>query len=149
MIRISKLTDYAMLILAYMGQKPTQVLQTTEIAAHTHLAKPTVAKILKQLVIKNILISTRGANGGYKLVGNIEDISMANIITALEGEVAITQCNSQFTTCKQAEHCPINLPWQQINRIIYDSLDAYKLSDLVAAAVTTKSCGNANAGAAQ
>lgn len=122
-----------MLILAYMGQRPEQFLQTAEIATATKLAKPTVAKILKQLVASQLLTSTRGATGGYKIIGNIQEISLANIVTAIEGELAITECNSKHVTCKQANHCSLNSPWQEINQIIYNSLAAYKLSDLIAA----------------
>ena len=140
MIRISKLTDYAMVILTYMGKEPNSVLQTAEIATITHLAKPTVAKILKQLVNKKILLSQRGATGGYKLASNAEDISLASIIVALEGQVAITECNSKSNHCTIASKCPITSPWIKINRIIYDSLDKYKLSDLVAATLAPRKC---------
>lgn len=140
MFRISKLTDYAMVILTHMGKSPDLIYQTTEIAIAVHLAKPTVAKILKQLVNKKILISQRGAAGGYQLAGNAEDISLATIITALEGQVAITECNSKIKRCARATKCPITSPWVKINSIIYNSLDAYKLSDLVAATLEPKQC---------
>ena len=139
MIRISKLTDYAMVILAHMGKNPTLVLQTSEIANELNLTKPTVAKILKQLVNKNILISQRGATGGYQLANNTEELSLATIITALEGQVAITQCNSTTKHCARAAMCPINSPWVKINHIIYESLAAYKLSDLITCQLPEKS----------
>jgi FeS assembly SUF system regulator len=142
MIRISKLTDYAMVILSQMGKDPNLILQTGEIAKMTFLAKPTVSKILKQLVNKKILLSQRGATGGYKLASNAEDISLASIIIALEGQVAITECNSDLKHCSIANQCPITSPWLKINRIIYNSLAAYKLSDLVAATLEPKHCAN-------
>ena len=141
MIRISKLTDYAMVILAYIGKTPHLIYQTAEIAYHTNLTKPTVAKILKQLVNTNILVSQRGATGGYQLASNAEDISLATIITALEGQVAITECTSKTTTCAMAAKCPITSPWVRINRIIYDALNTYKLSDLITTTFEPKKCG--------
>ena len=140
MIRISKLTDYAMLILTYMAQNPALVLQTNQIAAHTQVAKPTVAKILKKLAEKHVLLSQRGSNGGYKLAVGPTELTLANIVDALEGEVAITECSSSLSTCKQAHNCPISLPWIQINRIIYNSLAAFKLSDLLTGTIPAKSC---------
>lgn len=131
MLRISKLTDYAMVILAYMGQEPERVRQASEIAEQTAIAKPTVSKLLKQLTKNNILTSMRGATGGYKLADAPERISIAQIITALEGPVAITECNLGQDHCAISNKCQITSPWLKINAVIYHALASYSLNDLL------------------
>jgi len=137
MIRISKLTDYAIIILSFLGKEPLAIWQTTLIAQRNHLAKPTVAKILKRLVGVKFVISHRGKDGGYKLAVDPKELSLASIITALEGQVAITECNSKDNFCSMFKNCPLTSPLTKINRIIYETLDTYKLSDLIVAAATT------------
>ena len=137
MIKISKLTDYAMVILTYMGKNAATIFQAQEISLHTNIAYPTVAKLLKQLAKKQLVISQRGINGGYKLAYSPNNISLANVIMALEGPVAITECSSKTKSCAIAATCPIASPWLKINRIIYDALDSYKLSDLITTATCT------------
>lgn len=133
MLRISKLTDYAMVILAYMGHHPHQVFQAAEIAKHTDIARPTVSKLLKQLTKRKILTSLRGVAGGYKLAFDPSKLSIADVITALEGPLAITECNLGKEYCVIGDHCQITSPWLQINKVIYEALTDYKLSNLVAA----------------
>lgn len=147
MVRISKLTDYALVIMAYIaeislrqdlahassnlrtGSKP--VLQAREIAEQTHLSLPTVSKLLKILTKHQFLNSIRGASGGYQLAIGAEKISIADLIQALEGPLAITECNLGHDHCSSETLCAIRGPWLQINQIISDTLSAIKLSDLI------------------
>ena len=91
MLRLSKLTDYASVILSFMARDNMQVHAAMEIATVTGIALPTVSKILKLLVNSDVLISTRGAKGGYVLARLPEEISVAAIISALEGPIALTE----------------------------------------------------------
>lgn len=130
MIRISKLTDYALVIAAYLGKEPERFVQTGDIALNTHIAKPTTAKLLKKLAKHGILESHRGATGGYKLAKTPADISVANIIEIMEGPMAIMDCTLGQEHCPIYANCSINAPWIQVNRIIVKSLETIKLSDL-------------------
>lgn len=131
MIRISKLTDYAIIILAFLSKTSEKIWTTTEIATQVHLSKPTTAKILKILTNKNLVISLRGKDGGYKIAVDPHNISLANIIIALEGQVAITECNSTANCCPITKHCPLVSALTKINTIIYDALNKCLLSELI------------------
>ncbi len=135
MVRISKLTDYAVVIMAYIAEVSIDdsdyISQAREIAQHTHLALPTVSKLLKILTKFQFLNSIRGTKGGYQLAMQPENISIVDLIQALEGPIAITECNLGHLHCSSETQCAIRTPWLQINQIITDALSKVKLSDLV------------------
>ncbi|MDP3930856.1 MAG: SUF system Fe-S cluster assembly regulator, partial [Methylococcaceae bacterium] len=118
MLRLSKLTDYATVILSDMAKGQTQVHSAMEIAAATGIALPTVSKILKLLVNAEVLISTRGAKGGYVLAREPGKISVATVISALEGPIALTECSISQQGCEQASGCDIRGNWNLINQTI-------------------------------
>jgi FeS assembly SUF system regulator len=130
MLRLSKLTDYATVILSFMARDKTQVHAAMEIAAVTGIALPTVSKILKLLVNANVLISTRGAKGGYALARMPEEISVATVISALEGPIALTECSISRQGCEQASGCDIRGNWSLINQTIHNALESVTLADL-------------------
>ncbi|MEQ1620700.1 MAG: SUF system Fe-S cluster assembly regulator [Methylococcales bacterium] len=131
MLRLSKLTDYATVILSDMAKDKTQVHSAMEIAATTRIALPTVSKILKLLVNAEVLISTRGAKGGYVLAREPENISVATVISALEGPIALTECSISQQACEQAAGCGIRGNWSLINQTIHNALESVTLADLI------------------
>lgn len=108
MLRLSKLTDYGTVILSFMAKDNTRVCAAMEIATATGIALPTVSKILKLLVNAKVLMSTRGAKGGYTLADLPENITVAAIISALEGPIALTECSLSQQGCEQASGCGIS-----------------------------------------
>jgi FeS assembly SUF system regulator len=135
MLRLSKLTDYATVILSFMARDGSHVHAAMEIAAATGIALPTVSKILKLLVKAGVLISTRGAKGGYALARVPEKISVAAIIGALEGPIALTECSISHQGCEQATGCDIRGNWGVINRTIHNALESVTLADMIRPAV--------------
>jgi len=131
MLRLSKLTDYATVILSDMAKDKTQVHSAMEIAATTRIALPTVSKILKLLVNAEVLMSTRGAKGGYVLAREPENISVAAVISALEGPIALTECSISLQACEQAAGCGIRSNWSLINQTIHNALESVTLADLI------------------
>jgi len=131
MIRLSKLTDYATVILSFMAKDKTRVCATMEIATATGIAMPTVSKILKILVNAKVLTSARGAKGGYLLAHAPENISVAAIISALEGPIALTECSISKQACEQASGCGIRANWHIINQTIHNALESVTLADLI------------------
>jgi FeS assembly SUF system regulator len=131
MLRLSKLTDYATVILSYMARDNTQVHAAMEIASATGIALPTVSKILKLLVNANVLISTRGAKGGYALARAPEKITVAEVISVLEGPIALTECSISQQGCEQASGCEIRGSWTLINQTIHNALESLTLADLI------------------
>lgn len=130
MVRISKLTDYGVMIMAFMAADPLRLFQTREIAEATSLAQPTVSKLLKKLAKSKLLTSHRGAHGGYQLNSSPNHITVADLVSALEGPIAITECNLGHEHCKTASSCSIKAPWLRINHIITQALRSVKLSEL-------------------
>jgi FeS assembly SUF system regulator len=127
MIRLSKLTDYAVVILSFMARDNTKVRAAMEIASATGIALPTVSKILKLLLNAKVLISTRGAKGGYELAKEPEKITIASVISALEGPIALTECSISQQGCEQASGCEIRGNWGLIN---HNALESVTLADM-------------------
>ncbi|NNF15143.1 MAG: SUF system Fe-S cluster assembly regulator [Gammaproteobacteria bacterium] len=132
MLRMSRLTDYATVILAYMARDDDDALHTTsDVAKHTHLATTTVSKLLKTMTRAGLIASYRGSNGGYRLARPAREISAAEIIDALEGPVSITECSAESHRCDLAEVCGVGNAWQRINVAIRAGLDEISLEQLV------------------
>lgn len=129
MFRVSKLTDYGMVVMAAMARAPEKVRAATEIASETGIAQPTVSKILKTLTRESLVDSFRGVNGGYRLAADPETVSVAAIISALEGPIALTECSSTDSTgCEQVDGCMIRGNWQAINDAVRGALDNVSLA---------------------
>jgi FeS assembly SUF system regulator len=131
MIRISKLTDYALVILAFLSKEPQQFAQAGDIALNTNINKPTTAKVLKTLARHGLLESCRGSAGGYKLTKLLKHISVAEIVQILEGPMAIMDCSLGQEHCAISKSCEIRAPWNKINQVIIQALETIKLSDLL------------------
>lgn len=130
MLRISKLTDYGTLILAQLPVAGGGLASAGQVASNTHLTQPTVSKLLKALLRAGLVVSARGAQGGYALARPARDISAAQIIDALEGPVAITECSAATGNCGLEAVCRVGHAWQKINIGIREALAQVSLADL-------------------
>ncbi len=130
MLRISRLTDYATVVLATLAQEPDRVQTATALAEHTRIALPTVSKLLKQLQRANLVTSTRGLHGGYQLARPAAQISAADILDALEGPVALTDCAAGEGHCDIEGNCRVGRVWQRLNLAIRRSLQEVTLAQL-------------------
>ena len=131
MLKVSKLTDYATVILSFMAKDDSRTCAAVEIASVTGIALPTVSKILKALVNANVLVSTRGSKGGYALATSPDHITVARIISALEGPIAVTECSISQQGCEQATGCNLRGHWNVINQAIYNALESVTLADMI------------------
>ena len=113
MLRMSKLTDYGTMVLAQLAASDTGWTTAGQVADATHLGQPTVSKLLKSLVHSGLVVSTRGVQGGYALARPAAAISAAEILDALEGPVAITECSSSHGVCDLESYCRVGTAWQQ------------------------------------
>jgi FeS assembly SUF system regulator len=129
MLRMSKLTDYGTMVLAQLPGRHDGLSTAGQVANATHLGQPTVSKLLKSLVRAGLVESTRGVQGGYALARAPEEISAAEIIDALEGPVAITECSSGGG-CGLESYCRVGMAWQRINHSIRQALEHVTLADL-------------------
>lgn len=130
MLRISRLTDYATVILANLAGEPERVQTATALAEQSRIAAPTVSKLLKQLQKANLVTSTRGLHGGYQLARPAVEISAADILDALEGPVALTDCSAGHGHCGIEETCRVGRVWQRLNQAIRRSLSEVTLAQL-------------------
>jgi FeS assembly SUF system regulator len=130
MLRISKLTDYATLILAHLAATPERRFTAGQIAVETGLAAPTVSKLLKQLHRSGLVQSTRGLHGGYLLARPAGEITAVHILDALEGPVALTECAGSASQCSLEPTCLVGRAWQRVSRAIRRSLQEITLLEL-------------------
>jgi len=130
MLRIGKLTDYATLILATLAADRARLLNAGTLSERTHIAAPTVAKLLKQLHRSGLVKSTRGTHGGYQLARDPESISAAAILDALEGPIALTECSAGSGHCGIEHTCSVGRTWQRISVSIRRALNEITLAQL-------------------
>ena len=130
MLRISKLTDYATVILARLAAEPERRFTAALLATETRLAAPTVSKLLKQLHRRGLVASTRGLHGGYLLARPAAQISAAQILDALEGPMALTECASSDSHCCIESTCLVSKAWQRMNLAVRRSLQEITLLEL-------------------
>jgi FeS assembly SUF system regulator len=131
MIRLSKLTDYAMLIMSQMAKDPDSVLSAAVIAEALHLSLPTVSKILKILAEGGLVGSVRGVDGGYHLARSASEISVADVITAMEGNVGVTACCESSDLCAIQSMCTMKDNWRKINTVVYSLLAKLTICDML------------------
>ena len=130
MFRISRLTDYGTMLLVYLAQHEGRLCSASEVALGTHVAQPTVQKLLKVLAKTGLVDSVRGAEGGYRLARTPDSINAAEILNALEGPVAITECSTLDSHCELEPICQVGDAWQKINNAIRLALIDITLADL-------------------
>jgi FeS assembly SUF system regulator len=130
-LKISKLTDYGTVILVHLASfERDRLCPATDVAAATHLALPTVQKVLKALAQSGLVKSARGVEGGYRLARSADQITAAEILDALEGPVAITECSEDDSHCELEGDCKAGSAWQKISKAIRGAMDDIRLSDL-------------------
>jgi len=130
MLRMSRLTDYATVLLAVLASEPQRVQTAAALAGQTRIAPPTVSKLLKQLQRAGLVISTRGLHGGYQLARPAAQISAAAILDALEGPLALTDCAASHGVCDIEETCRVGRAWQRLNLAIRRALYDISLAQL-------------------
>ena len=130
MIRITRQTDYGIVLLTHMADHLERRYNAPELAEEAHLPLPTVSKILKLLTREGLLASHRGIKGGYSLARGPEEISMAEVVSALEGPVAITECIDEGSGCTYTPTCRVRTNWQRINDALRDALAGISLAEM-------------------
>lgn len=129
--RLNKLTDYGVVLLTQMAQQPADLRSAQQIAEQTALPLPTVAKLLNALARSGIIVSHRGASGGYSLGRPATAISVADIVQALEGPIALTACaDGSADICEVETLCPMAGNWNRVNRAIRSALASVSLAEM-------------------
>ncbi|HEX9190718.1 MAG TPA: SUF system Fe-S cluster assembly regulator, partial [Candidatus Deferrimicrobiaceae bacterium] len=129
-MRLSKLADYGTVVMGYMAGDPAAVHTATGIAAAIGVAPPTVSKLLKLLSRRSLLVSLRGSRGGYRLSRRPDSITVAEVVEAVEGTIALTECSGAMCRCSVEPGCTVQRNWRQINRRLRGVLDGVTVADL-------------------
>jgi FeS assembly SUF system regulator len=130
--RLSKGTDYGIRILAHLARDGGSATHNArEVAEQLLLPVPMVSKVMKSLARAGVLESHRGAKGGFNLARRPEELSVAAMIAALEGPVALTQCQIGPALCEHERNCNVQQPWNVINAAVENTLATITLSDLI------------------
>jgi len=130
MLRVSKLTDYATVVMTCLAAGDG-VMSAQALAERARLELPTVSKLLKQLAQAELVASTRGINGGYRLARAPERITIADVVTAMEGPIGMTECSAHAGLCGHEPHCGVRVNWQRINHAIAGALASVTLADML------------------
>jgi FeS assembly SUF system regulator len=131
-LKLGKLTDYATVLLAAMAVEPERLHAALELSGRTSVAAPTVAKLLKQLQRGGLVQSVRGAHGGYRLLRAPAQVTVADVIRALEGPIAVTDCAVHDGGCAIEVGCAARAPFRLINAAVIQALEAVTLADMAA-----------------
>ena len=138
MIKLTNLADYAVVILAHVAQMgrdapASQWFTAASVAAGTAIPAPTVTKIVGLLARADLLATQRGAHGGFQLARPPQQISIAAVVEAVDGPIALTQCVDHTTDaipCVHQSSCAVSPHWQVINRTVRDALASLSVADL-------------------
>jgi FeS assembly SUF system regulator len=130
MLRLSKLTDYAVVVMVRLAG--VEGVQTSPgIAAATGIPEPTVSKVLKTLTSCGLVSSQRGARGGYRLNRGLGAIAIADVIAAIDGPIALTACvDGAVSGCESLGLCPMRGRWDPVNDAIQSALSRITLADM-------------------
>ena len=132
MLRLTKLADYGIVLLIHFARSEEgSVLPARDLAERSRLPLPTVSRILKGLSSGGILESHRGVKGGYSLARSPERVTVTEIISAIEGPIAMTVCtDGEPTDCEHEASCPAVNRWQVINQAINEALGRVTLAEM-------------------
>lgn len=132
MIRLSRLADYGVVLMTHIAVRGERLRTAHAAAMATRIPEPTVGKILKALARADLLQSQRGINGGYTLARTPEDINVTEIIAAVDGPIALTDClDAQGAVCSMETFCPTRGNWRKINDTVREALERVSLADMM------------------
>jgi len=150
MIRMSKMADYATVVMTHLSREPCRFHSAAEVASRLGLPAPTVSRVLKILSGQGLVDTLRGAKGGFRLRRPPSRISVAQVIVAIDGPIGMTECSTTPGLCSQEGDCTIRANWQRINRVIRQALEDVTLEQMtqpIAQAVVFRSMNRARPGA--
>ena len=130
MLKMSRLADYATIIMNTLTTNPEQIFSSAEVAKKTHITTPTVSKVLKMLSEAKLVSSVRGNLGGYKMARAPQEITLIDIIAAIDGQLAVTECNNMNTVCTHDQNCALKHNWRTVNQVFLEILRKVTLADM-------------------
>ena len=131
MIKLSRLSDYAVVVLETLSRDTSLSLSASQIAIASGLPEPTVAKVLKLMASGGLVISSRGVNGGYAMAKKPEDMNVFEIISAIEGRLGLTACvDGDHESCALQGSCAMSGRWDVVNKAVQKTFESISLADM-------------------
>jgi FeS assembly SUF system regulator len=140
-MRISKMTDYALVVLSHLATDEGSSQSARRIADVSCLPSPTVVRVLKQLSRAGLVQAARGVHGGYSLAKKPAEVSLAEVLSVFEGPVAVTECASKSSGCFLENRCPTKSNWNRLNQVIHQSLQSVSLESFFGRELPKRSLG--------
>jgi FeS assembly SUF system regulator len=131
MIRMTRLTDYGIVLLTLFARDPKRPMRSArDLAAEAHLPQPTVSKLLKVLARHGLLEAHRGVRGGFNLARPASEITVSDVVAALEGPIGVTECSTHSGGCSIERFCIVRSNWRKINEVVQDALRGITLAEM-------------------
>ena len=132
MLRLSNLADYGVVVMTAAARTADdgRLTSASEIAVHTGIPAPTVAKLMGLLARADLLVSHRGNAGGFSLARAADAINLAEIVEAIDGPIALTHCADGSHDCTLHGHCAVKPHWDPVNRAVKSALADVSLAAL-------------------
>lgn len=131
------MADYGMIVLTTMAKEPERTQSVAEIVSLTGLTTPSVSKLLKRFVREGLVLSLRGAKGGYKLSRSPAEITTAQILQAIDGPIGVTECSAHPGSCHHEVNCQVRANWQMVSRAMLGALEQITLKQMTQPLVET------------
>lgn len=139
MIKLSRMSDYAVVVLEALSRKENTSLSASQIASDVNLPEPTVAKVLKQMATGELVTSQRGVNGGYTIARAPKDITVFDIVSVIEGRLSLTACvEGGDEPCALEGHCAMSGRWDIVNTAVRKAFENITLADMMKKKVLEK-----------
>jgi FeS assembly SUF system regulator len=135
MIILSKMADYGVIVATHLAADPTRRMNAAALALETRLPQTTVAKVLKSLAHAGVVVGARGASGGYRLARPAAEITVSDVVAAIDGAIGMTQCSVHAPSCERTDFCPTRPHWRRINLAVGEALAAVTLAEMAAPAL--------------
>lgn len=134
MLRITKEADYGIVLLAVLAEdEPGEIHTARAVAERSGLPLPMVSKIMRSLARGSVLTSHRGVTGGYSLDRSADDMTVAEVIRAIDGPISMVQCGVEPGACEQEPVCPTRINWARISREVERALESIPVSEMLTA----------------
>ncbi len=132
MLRISRLADYGTMVMSQMASHPERLFSANDLATTLGLGRATVSKVLKSLARRELVAGVRGLHGGYSLARAPRQITIADIVDALEDQpFGLTECSATDGLCDIETNCHVRANWQKISLVVRRALEGVTLADMV------------------
>lgn len=132
MLSLSKKTDYALLVLSALAERPNEYISLSAVAKERNLPYRFTAQVARALLKSKILESREGISGGYKLAKKAEKITVKDVVLAVEGGIALAAClKSKENICEQASFCPAKKGLPAVQKMVMETLSSKTIADLI------------------